>query len=115
MLPVDLASQIITHDLQYFRKRVDFLCRMKFCRHHHKEILRRDRVKIRAQIDRHRNTNRTFGRHPVHALRVDAPDIYRHQILIDADSVRMADFLQLRDLHVAVHDAELSRRQLFSL
>ena len=32
MLPVDLASQIITHDLQYFRKRVDFLCRMKFCR-----------------------------------------------------------------------------------
>ena len=75
MLPVDLASQIITHDLQYFRKRVDFLCRMKFCRHHDKEILCCDRIKIWAQIYRNCHADRTRGRHSLHTLRIHTPDI----------------------------------------
>ena len=115
MLPVDLASQIITHDLQHFRKRVDFLCRMKFCRHHDKEILCCDRIKIWAQIYRNCHADRTRGRHSLHTLRIHTPDINGNKIFIDTAAISVTYLFQLRNLHIPMHNAEFSRSQMLSL
>ena len=110
-----LASQIITHALQHFRKRVDFLCRMKFCRHHDKEILGRNGIKIRTQIDRNRHTNWSVLCNMAIIFLICRPDKSCHQILVDADTISMTYFFQLGDRQIAMDHTKTIVCQFLSL